>query len=162
MDLQRALNWHFNQLENNIKTVEWFVRLNDREAMTTFRDGGTGWTVTGVLCHLRDFESVLLARVRVTAEQENPTLPFPNPDELAAQNRYDEQDPFEALEAWKARRPDYLAFLRSRSLDEWDRLAQHPVRGPMTMLDQMYLSTMHDTIHLEQMTRILYERKLAP
>lgn len=156
-----VLGWQFTQLENNIKTVESIIAMSDPQALTTYRDGGTGWTVLEVVCHLRDFEAVYGERMHLAVDQDNPLLPFPNPDDMARERRYGEQTVGDALAEWKARRAGLLAFLRARSESDWERPAQHPTRGTLTLHDQLTLETLHDTIHLEQMTRILNEKRLS-
>lgn len=151
--------WQYKQMEDNIKSVEWLVRSSDPQALRAFRDGGSGWTVLEVLCHLRDFEEVFFERARLTVEQDNPPLPFPDPDALARERRYGEEMPEGALAVWQGRRAGLLAYLRERSDAEWERPAQHPTRGEMALFDQLFLIPHHDSLHLEQMTRILYERK---
>jgi len=156
-----VLGWQFTQLTNNIKSVESLVRMTEPQALTTFRDTGTGWTALEVLCHLRDFEQVFIERARVAIEQENGALPFPNPDELARDRRYNEQPVDAVLAEWKTRRADLIAYMRARADSDWDRPAIHPTRGSLTLLEQLFLATLHDTTHLEQMTRVLNEKRLS-
>lgn len=151
--------WQYKQMEDNIKSATWLVRSSDPRALTAFRDGGSGWTVLEVLCHLRDFDEVFFERARLTVEEENPPLPFPDPDALARERRYSEQTEAAALGQWQERRASLLAYLRARSDAAWERPAQHPTRGEMSLFDQLFLIPQHDSLHLEQMTRILYERK---
>ena len=151
--------WQMKQMEDNLKSVKWLVRSQMPEALRTFRDGGEGWTVLEVLCHLRDFEEVFQERARLAVEQEVPALPFPDPDELARERHYNEQSLDVVLAAWQGRRDQLLAYLRARSEADWERLAQHPTRGEMSLFDQLFLIPQHDSLHLEQMTRILYEKR---
>lgn len=160
MQMVTIRNWQFAQLENNIKSITALVNLTDPHLLTTYRDGGNGWTVLEALCHLRDFENVFLDRARVTLEQENAPLPAPSPDAMATEHRYNEQSVADVLAEWKTRRTNFIAFMRDRSESDWERIGLHPVRGPLTLLEQLMLAAMHDTIHLEQMTRTLSEKKL--
>lgn len=77
MTLAQIRAWQFTQLENNIQSIERVIRMADPVAITTYRDGGTGWTALEILGHLNDFEAVFSERVHVTVEQENGALPFP-------------------------------------------------------------------------------------
>lgn len=156
-----VLGWQFTQLANNIRSVESILRMSDPQALTSFRDGGTGWTALEVLCHLRDFEQVFIERARVALEQDNGALPFPNPDDLARDRRYNEQSVDAVLAEWKTRRADFIAYMRDRSDADWERTAIHPTRGVLTLLEQLFLATLHDTTHLEQMTRTLNEKRLS-
>jgi hypothetical protein len=124
----------------------------------TIRDGGDGWNATQVVCHLRDFEALFLQRARMTVEQEYPDLPFPDPDELAVEQRYDEQDIDTAFADWQRHREDHLFYLRELDEDQWERAARHPKRGHFTLHDQLLLTTLHDMLHMEQMTKILQGR----
>lgn len=159
MNLQNVRAWQLKQLEYGVKTVESLLSILNPADLNTYRDGGTGWTFTEVLGHLRDFEGVFLQRARLTVEQDNPPLPFPNPDELAIANAYNSQLPHDLLAAWKAERETLLAFFAERNEDDWERPAQHPTRGNLTLHDQLFLLPQHDSLHLEQMTRILAEKK---
>ncbi|MFN8452446.1 MAG: DinB family protein [Anaerolineae bacterium] len=158
---ETVLGWQFTQLSNNIKSVESIVRMTDPQALTTYRDTGIGWTALQVLCHLRDFEQVFTDRAHIAVEQENATLPFPSPDDLARDRHYNEQSVDAVLAEWKTRRADFIVYLRERSAADWERTALHPTRGILTLLEQLFLATLHDTTHLEQMTRILNEKRLS-
>ena len=160
MQLSTVRGWQFSELENNIQSIERIIRLSDPAALTTFRDSGAGWTALEALCHLRDFEVVFLQRAKVTVEQENPPLPFPSPDELAQERHYNQQNPDEVLAAWKTNRAIYLTYMRERADTDWERTAVHPKRGVLTLFEQLCLSASHDTVHMEQITRTLFEKKL--
>jgi hypothetical protein len=161
MNLVTVRKWQVEQLEKGVKTVESVIRASDPTALTTYRDGGTGWTALEVLCHLRDFEAVYQERVRRTVQEDNPALTLPNPDELAAAGRYNEQDIETALSTWKTRRAEQVAYLRERAETDWERPAAHPTRGNLPLHEQLFLQTWHDMNHLEQMTRILAEKKTS-
>ncbi len=159
MNHQNIRNWQYQQIENNLKSYEALLTLLDPAAFTTYRDGGTGWTALEILCHLRDFEDVFMQRARVAVEQHEGALPFPNPDALAAENRYMEQSIDDVLAEWKRRRALLLEYYRARADEDWARVAIHPTRGPLTLLDLLCMAPMHDALHMEQLTRTLREQK---
>ena len=159
MNIENVRGYQFISLENNIKTAASLVQLFSVNDMKSYRDGGTGWTATQVLCHLRDFELVFLERATLTVTQDMPELPFPNPDEWAAERRYHEENPADVLAAWQANRAKLLAFYKERQESDWERPAMHPKRGKLTLHDQLFLTPQHDTIHFEQLTRVLAEKK---
>lgn len=158
MKLETIRSWQFERLALGLKTFEHLLQASEEEAVQRYRDGGEGWTTVQVLGHLADFEAVFLERAQLTVVEENAALPFPNPDKLAEQNAYHEMPWQEHLATWKTRREALLQYLRERSEDDWERIAQHPTRGPFTLHDQLFLATLHDGIHLEQVTRILQEK----
>lgn len=161
MTLAQIRAWQFTQLENNIQSIERVIRMADPVAITTYRDGGTGWTALEILGHLNDFEAVFSERVHVTVEQEQGALPFPQPDALALEHQYNTLSVDALVESWKARRAEHVAYLKARPESDWERVAIHPVRGPLSLFDQLTLATMHDTLHLEQMTRTLIEKRVG-
>ncbi|MBX3066909.1 MAG: DinB family protein [Anaerolineae bacterium] len=134
--------------------------MSDPQVLTTYRDGGTGWTALEALCHLRDLETIFTHRFTFTVEQDNPDLPMSNPDALATERRYNEQNVDQALAEWKQQRIKNVAYLKERSESDWERVGVHPIRGKMTLLDILCLEAQHDTIHMEQITRTLNEKKL--
>jgi uncharacterized damage-inducible protein DinB len=158
MNLAQIRAWHFSQLENNIQSIERVIRMAEPTGIRAYRDGGTGWTALEVLGHLNDYESVFLQRAEVTVTQDEGALPFPKPDDLALEHDYNQQSLDAVMESWKARRAAHIAYLKARAEADWARVGIHPVRGPLSLMDQLSLVTLHDTLHLEQMTRALIER----
>lgn len=161
MNLKTICNWQYHALENNLKSVESIIRMAATETLTTYRDSGDGWTALEVLCHLRDLEAIALERARLTVEEDEPTLPLPDPDALAAENRYNDQDIDTVLRAWQQKRVEFLAYLQARPDDDWHRIGMHPRRGPLTLVDQLAFLPMHDSIHIEQLTRLLREQRTS-
>lgn len=159
MNLKTIREWQFNQMEWTVKSIEAILHRMPAEDLTRYRDGGDGWTVVEVLGHLRDFERVFLQRAQMTVDQDNPPLPFPDPDELAKKNNYQNQDWQDLIHNWHSERNAHLAYLRQRPESDWERPAQHPTRGLFTLHDQLFLANRHDALHLEQITKILAEKK---
>ncbi|MEL6307733.1 MAG: DinB family protein [Chloroflexota bacterium] len=161
MQFQAMVEWQISQLEKGSPLLENLLTGIPSKNMQIFVDGGKGWTVTEVLCHLRDFEAVFLERARMTVNEDNPALPFPDPEELAREKKYNRADPRKVLKAWQAIRAEHVAFLQARGTDDWERPAQHPTRGNFTLSDQLFLTVWHDTNHIEQIARILAEEQYA-
>ncbi|MCA9886316.1 MAG: DinB family protein [Anaerolineae bacterium] len=161
MDMVFLRQRQISQLENGITIARYIVDAAGTEAMRTYRDGGDGWTALEALCHLRDFEAVFIARTTVTLEQDNPPLPRPNPDELAIEKRYNEDDPQSVLDEWQHLRDEFLALLKSLGNDEatWARAGIHPINGPLPLNQILVMAAWHDTNHFEQMTRTLAEKR---
>lgn len=151
--------WQFDMLEKALATYECLVLATPLEDLRMWRDGGRGWTALEVLCHVRDFDEVFLERAWVALREENGALPFPDPDRLAVERKYNTQEPAEALAAWKRNRARLLDALRPLTESRWQRTAIHPKRGLMSLQDQLALIAWHDVNHLEQLTRILRERR---
>lgn len=151
--------WHLDQLRKDLQILDSILKTISPQDATTYRDGGTGWTVLEVICHLRDFEGVYHERTMLTVERDSPDLPLPNQDEWATERRYNEQDLWTAYYEWVNRRNAFLAYLEGLDETAWQRVGKHPKRGPMSVQDQLALTAWHDVNHIEQITRILAERK---
>jgi hypothetical protein len=80
---------------------------------------------------------------------------------LAKERRYNEQDLRAAYSEWVNRRKPFLEFLEGLDESAWQRNANHPKRGSMSLQDQLALTAWHDVNHIEQVTRILAERKMG-
>lgn len=155
MNLENVRTWQFQRMEMGLNTIDAIFSTSKPDDLTTFRDGGDGWTVLEVLCHLRDFEAVFMERASLTVEQDNPALPYPDPDELAKTNDYNTQKIADVFDAWKRIREAHLMFLRGRAEADWERPAQHPKRGNFTLHDQLFLTSLHDSLHIDQIMKIL-------
>lgn len=152
----RDLN--FDELRRAQQSVRHVLELSPPAALVTYRDGGLGWTVAEVLCHLRDFESVFLERAQLTVNSDFPDLPLPDPDQLALDHHYKDEEAWPAFEDWVRRRRAFLEFMACQPEEAWERAANHPTRGRFTLHQQLMLAAWHDVNHLEQITRILAEK----
>jgi hypothetical protein len=153
--------WLMDELRKNLKIMGYLVSTVSHTDATTYRDNGTGWTALEVLCHMRDFETVFYERVRLTVEQDNPSLPFPNPDEWAVERAYNAQDLSAVYAEWAQNRAALLTFLEGVAESDWARTGVHPRRGLMSLTDHLTLTGWHDVNHIEQFTHILAEQKTA-
>ena len=126
------------------------------------RPDGKNWAPTEVVCHMRDVEEMLMARLTASVAMNEPKLigfdPDKTPDRWAEERQYLRNDVGEALAAFRRRRAETLAFLRGLTPEQWDRGAIHPTRGRMTIDDFVTLETWHDANHLEQLKRGLAGR----
>jgi hypothetical protein len=159
MNIDSIRSWQLSQLEKGVSIMKNVIEPLSYQAITSYRDGGVGWTVLEVLCHLRDFEDVFFERSVLTVDQDNPPLPFPDPEMLAQERNYNGDNPTMVLAHWAALRKEHHAYLSARPDEDWERPAAHPRRGTVTLHDQMFITVWHDTNHLEQILRILAEKQ---
>ena len=111
-----------------------------------WRDGGDGWNSIEVIAHLRDYEYQFVAWARLMLDEDQPTLPGHDPDALARERRYDDQELAEVLEEWDASRAASFAFYKG--------LHEHPRRGPWSVRHGLALQVLHDITHFEQLAKI--------
>ncbi|KLU11170.1 DinB family protein [Kocuria sp. SM24M-10] len=76
-------------------TVERWVAVLERPRITERPRPGT-WSPLEYACHVRDLCRVFRERLRLMLDEEHPVLPDWDQDAVAVQERYNEQDPYEA------------------------------------------------------------------
>ena len=81
-----------------------------------------------------------------------------DPDRWAVERQYLKNDVTAALEAFRTRRQESLAFLATLAPEQWARAGTHPARGRVTADDVVALMAWHDDNHLDQLTRALEGR----
>ena len=152
-------NWQLDQLEKAISILTYVVQTPSEADLSRYRDGGDGWNVVQVLCHLRDYDVLFAERVRLTNTEDMPDLPNPDPDVLAEERDYNSQQASDVLQAWIENRRKLLALYATIDDNNWDRVGKHPKRGPVTIANQLTLTVWHDLNHLEQITHILAQKQ---
>lgn len=129
-----------------------------QEEATLYRDGPEGWTVTEIVCHVRDFGPIYHDRAKQVLAEDNPTFPRYDQEALARERRYGEQDVHQAYAELAAHYEALAAFFESVPDDAWDRIGTHPDQGPFTLSKILMQVGTHTTIHIEQMTRVLRQK----
>lgn len=146
-----------DQLRKTAPVITHLFSATPAADLTTFRDGGDGWTALEVLGHLLDFDRLFAERVRLMLETDSPALPFPDPDEQVRVSAYNAQAPADVLADWLAARRALIAAFEAVDDAGWARAGQHPVRGAYGVEDQLLLIPWHDANHLAQIATILHE-----
>ncbi|PYM42305.1 MAG: hypothetical protein DME12_07970 [Candidatus Rokuibacteriota bacterium] len=132
-----------------------------REAALSRRPDPKNWAAKEVVCHLRDTEEVFMGRFQTILSMDEPKLLAPAPDladRWAEERQYLRCDAERALEAFRKRREEALAFLRNLGPSDWQRGGLHAVRGRMTIGDWVAVMAWHDDNHLDQLQRALEGR----
>jgi uncharacterized damage-inducible protein DinB len=125
----------------------------DAQAIT---DGPTGWSLTSILCHLRDYDEIFYERARLIVELESPTLIAYDHEALATQRDYAHQKLSEVLPAFLAHRQQVIAWFEDRITDQWGRTGIHPENGEINLLEQAMQFSSHDLDHTEQITKAFH------
>ena len=152
-------DWAIDQLGKTINTLGYIVETTSQQDASAYRDGGDGWTALEVVGHLRDYEEVFIERTRLTLNEDNPALPMPDQEALAVERAYNSGDLRQTYKEWAALRREFIPMLEGVDESGWERPAVHPRRGPFTLTDQLMLIEWHDLNHIEQIAKILLERK---
>ena len=121
------------------------------EAAWTRRPSSGEWSLTELICHLRDVErEVNLPRVRSVVETTNPFVAGADTDPWAAERDYQSQSGPEALRDFIAARRETARYLRSQPADVWARTARHAIFGPTQLFEIVGWVLDHDRIHIDQ------------
>ncbi|HYB70598.1 MAG TPA: DinB family protein, partial [Candidatus Bathyarchaeia archaeon] len=149
--------------------------LADRTAETlSRRPDPASWSVTEIVCHLRDVEELFLVRFQTILAADDPQIltlgatpealaawsiggeighPL-DPDRWAEDRQYARQDATAALAAFVRRRGETIALLDGLNAAQWRRGGIHQARGRMTLDEWVASLAGHDDNHLEQLRHL--------
>ena len=130
----------------------------DAQPLAARRPAPTAWSAAEVVCHLRDIEEAYFDRIRFILLNDRPVVVQVDPDRWVEDRQYRRCDLAEAIAAFRARREDTLAFLGSVAAEQWERAADHPARGRLTVRRVVHSLASHDVEHLDQIARALAGR----
>ncbi len=120
---------------------QWWRRPADEE-----------WSVTEIMCHLRDVEvEVNQPRLMRITEESNPFISAVDSDPWAVARNYHAQSGPEALAVFADARRATLSLLDQFSPADWERPARHAIFGPTTAQELLTFTNEHDRLHLRQM-----------
>lgn len=111
----------------------------------------TEWSITEILCHLRDVElEINLPRLKRIITGENPFLPGINSDTWINERMYSQQDGREALQSFADARFQLIECLMNLDPDAWELPARHAIFGPTNLRELISFITTHDRSHIQQ------------
>ena len=131
------------------------------DAVLSRRPGPKKWAAVEVVCHLRDIEEVYFVRSHAILINDDPKLyadPISAADRFAEDRQYLRNDAGQALAAFRKRREESLALLRSLTPEQRQRGCLHPTRGRLTIDAFVTMLAWHDDNHLDQLRRALEEK----
>ncbi|MBI1846433.1 MAG: DinB family protein [Candidatus Rokubacteria bacterium] len=137
------------------------IRGHDDAALSR-RPEAAAWAAKEVVCHVRDNEEFVMARVRLIMAVDEPTFLGAQPDQVASivarwaeDRQYLRQDTAAALVTFRRRRRESLDDLATLGPRDFARGGIHSVRGRMTIDDFVTQVAWHDDNHLDQIRRAL-------
>lgn len=157
-DVNRTRTNHIRLMRDTLAILEYILADVDQATATTRRDpndGDKGWTVTEVVCHLRDFDHIFFERARRIVTEPEPALTGYDHERMAIDGRYNEQDLRTVFAELRRSRAEFVDFFLQLDADAWNCAGIHPERGRFTLNDALMQVGLHDALHLEQITRIL-------
>ena len=127
-------------LTSEIPAAEWSQRSQPDE-----------WSLTEILCHLRDVEvEVNLPRLEKLISENNPFIPGQDTDKWADERRYIQQDGQSALSRFNYARSTFNNRLSALTPEEWQRPAWHTIFGPTNLNEIVSIHAGHDRLHIQQ------------
>lgn len=118
----------------------------------THRPAPSSWSLTELLCHLRDVErEVHQPRFRDLIAAENAFIAGADPDRWAVERQYQQQDGEQALTDFVAARQETVVFLQPLPEAIWQRRGRHAFFGPTSMHELLHLVVQHDQAHWAQL-----------
>jgi hypothetical protein len=128
-----------------MKDIDWTRQPGDDE-----------WSLTEVMCHLRDVErEVHQVRFRLLIAEDNVFLPGVSADEWADERGYCYEDGLKATLSFLTAREETLSFVEPLSEELWGRQGRHAFFGHTSMHELLYLAVRHDEIHWQQINDLL-------
>jgi hypothetical protein len=127
-------------------TVDWGWRNREDE-----------WSLTEVVCHLRDVErEIHQSRFRSLMTSDNVFLSGEDSDVWAEQRHYRLQDGPTSLSDFLSARQETIDMLESIDDPElWERTGRHAFFGLTSMHELLNLAVRHDMAHWEQIQFLL-------
>lgn len=154
---------HVKLMRQTLETLGHIVHTTTPNDARTFRDpddGDKGWTSLEILCHLRDFDQFFYDRAVMILEQDHPDLPAYDHEQIAIDRQYNQQDWHTAYAELVESRHRFREWFKALSDEQWERVGNHPERDhPFTLTDAAMQIGLHDVTHIEQITRILRQRR---
>jgi FMN phosphatase YigB (HAD superfamily) len=117
------------------------------------------WSLTEIVCHLRDVEiEVNLPRLERILQEPYPFLPGVDSDRWAEERQYQQQDGRRALQRFSRARQRSLQLLERLSPADWQRNVRHAIFGPTQVLELVSFMAGHDQMHMHQVHQALIAR----
>ncbi len=116
------------------------------------------WSVSEILAHLADAETVGSFRMRlILGAPGTPIVAF-DQDAWVVSGHYEKRDPRKSLDLFRALREANLALLKSLTPEQWKHYGIHSERGQESIERIVHMFSGHDINHLLQVERILAEK----
>ena len=132
------------------------VRASRNQGEMVQRPAEDEWSLTEILCHLRDTEGeVNLPRVQTIISEDNPLVQGVDTDVWAQERRYIRQDGPQALADFSDTRIKTLELLADLPPEDWQLPARHTIFGPTHLQELMNFTARHDRLHLRQINDLL-------
>jgi DinB family protein len=123
------------------------------------RPAADKWSVSEIVAHLGDAEIVTGFRIRSILGAPGTAIAAYDQDSWVTSGHYETRDPRKSVEQFRVLREANLALLTSLTPGQWQQYGMHSERGQETIEQIVRLTAGHDMNHLQQIERILSEKR---
>ncbi len=115
----------------------------------------TEWSLTEIICHLRDVDrEVNLPRLKRVLQEDDPFIPGVDSDPWAEERNYHLQNGEQALREFCDARIEMITMLESLPRTDWERTSRHAIFGPTRLIELVEFTASHDRNHLAQWRKV--------
>jgi hypothetical protein len=132
-----------------------FLAGEDGDTIIRTRPSPGVWSALEYAAHARDAIRFNTYMARRALTEDDPSLPSPNPDKTASDERYNEQDPAVVADELAQRAEKAAAMVESTEAGDWGRTAQWGDRGEYTALYFVRNAVHEGHHHLLDVGRVL-------
>jgi uncharacterized damage-inducible protein DinB len=136
------------------KKLAKLIKPLSKKQLSTRPEPGK-WSITEILAHLADAETVGSWRMRLVIGQDGVPIQAFDQDVWAKTFDYAKRDPKLSLETFRVLRENNLRMLKALPKNLWENHGMHSERGKETIAHIVRMFGGHDLNHLEQVERIV-------
>ncbi len=125
----------------------------DEESLV-WRPAEGEWSLKEIAAHLRDAEELALAQFNAFVAGSSSALPAWDVDLLPQERDYQSEEIARVLASFRGMRRETTYLLWALAEADWQRSAEHPYRGPVTLGELARELAQHDLEHLWQVRQL--------
>ena len=125
----------------------------DEESLV-WRPADGEWSLKEIAAHLRDAEELALAQFNAFVAGSSSALPAWDVDLLPQERDYQSGEITRVLASFRGMRRETTYLLWALTEADWQRSAEHPYRGPVTLGELARELAQHDLEHLWQVRQL--------
>jgi uncharacterized damage-inducible protein DinB len=139
--------------QETVKKLAKLIKPLSKKQLSTRPEPGK-WSITEILAHLADAETVGSWRMRLVIGQDGVPIQAFDQDVWASTFDYTKRDPKLSLETFRVLRENNLRMLKALPKNLWENHGMHSERGKETIAHIVRMFAGHDLNHLAQVERI--------
>ncbi len=151
--LSLSKGWLLKALREAGSSLLWELYDLDEEELRWHPAEGE-WSLKEIAAHLRDAEELALAQINAFISLSPSPLPAWNVDLLPQERDYQGEEIAGLLAAFRGLRRETSSLLWGLTEADWERAAEHPYRGLVTLEEMARELAQHDLEHLWQVRRL--------